>query len=324
MYKKELETTLNQNSFAHNFFLYGECDFQNSYFMQKILEKWGIQKEEKLLMHYDEYNFITAKNFLSQSSLFGGNNALIVKTDKAISAKELDTLITFTQKSENSFFIFQYFGDATKAKRIAKSFDKNFVRFFKLNMSEALTLMNQEAQKHELKIQGYALSHLYQLHMENISLCLNEFDKLALLNKEVTVADIDRVVYGLGSIGLENFIEKLILKQDITVAFQNLCENGSGDEVRILNATQSYLSNLVLFHLYIKIYGKFDAREILGYPLPQQIAQKRASQSIKIDLKTYKNLYEILMKAELKLKKIKDIDKNTFLLATLIQFQKTL
>jgi DNA polymerase III subunit delta len=324
MYKKELENALNQKSFNPYFFFYGECDFQNNYFAQKVLEKWQIQANEKLLMYYDEYDFSTAKNFLAQSSLFGGNNVLIVKTDKALVTKELEALIALTKKSHESFFIYQYFGEGTKAKRIAKPFEKNFVRFFKLGMSEALNLLNQEARAIELKIQGYALSHLYQLHLENISLCINEFEKLKLLNKEITPQDIDKVVYGLGSIGLENFIEKLILKQDITSAFQNLCENGFGDEIRIVNAAQNYLSNLILFHLYIKINGRFDAREILGYPLPMQIAQKRAAQSIKIDLQTYKELYELLLKAELKLKKLKDIDKNSFLLSTLISFQKLL
>lgn len=324
MYKRELETIITKEQLSPYFFLYGECDFQNNHFTQKILESWKIQADEKMLMHYDDYNFTTAKNFLSQSSLFGGNNVLIIKTDKVIPTKDLDTLVALAKKSSESYLIYQYFGDATKAKKIAKSFDKNFVRFFKPNMSEALTLLNQEAQKKGLKIQGYALSHLYQLHLENISLCTNEFDKLLLLNKEITPADVDNIVYGLGSIGLESFIEKLIQKEDITQAFQNLCENGSGDEVRILNATQNYLSTLILFHMYIKVYGKVDAREILGYPLPPQLAQKKANESIKIDLQTYKNLYEELMRAELKLKKLKDIDKNAFLLSTLIRFQKLL
>lgn len=324
MYKRELEQVITQRKVASSILLYGECDFQNNFYADRILQTWNALEDEKLLMHYDDYDFTSAKNFLSQSSLFGGNNILVLKTDKALPAKELDILISLSEKSAESFFLYQYFGDSTKAKKLQKSFAKNFVRFFKPNTSEALTLLNQKVKEVDLKIQGYALSHLLQLHMENLSLCVNEFEKLKLFNKEITTTDIDKVVYGLGSIGLDTFIEKLIAKQDITNAFLNLCENGSGDEVRVLNAIQNYLSNLILFHMYIKINGNFDAREILGYPLPPQLAKKRASDSIKIDLSTYKELYELLLRAELKIKKLKDMEKNSYLLATLINIQKIL
>jgi DNA polymerase-3 subunit delta len=123
---------------------------------------------------------------------------------------------------------------------------------------------------------------------------------------------------------MDKFIETLLKKEDISIAFQNLFENALADEVRIINAIQAYLSNLLLFHLYIKIHGNYDAKEILGFPLPPQIAKQRASDSIKIDLNTYKKLYEVLLNAELKLKKMKDIDKNTFLLSSLIKLQKLL
>ena len=324
MYKRELEQVLHTKKLEPFILLYGECDFQNNYFSEKILSYWNTSEDEKLLVHYDEYDFSHAKNFLSQSSLFGGNNILVLKTDKLLPQKELDILIDLSKKSQESYFLYQYFGDATKAKKLTKSFGKNFVRFFKPAISEALQLLQQKAKDVGLNIQGYALSHLYQLHMENLSLCVNEFEKLKLFNKEITVNDIDKVVYGLGSVGMDKFIETLLKKEGISIAFQNLFENALADEVRIINAIQAYLSNLLLFHLYIKIHGNYDAKEILGFPLPLQIAKQRASDSIKINLNTYKKLYEVLLNTELKLKKMKDIDKNTLLLSSLIQLQKLL
>jgi DNA polymerase-3 subunit delta len=324
MYKREFENLLNANKLPKSILLYGECDYQNNFFAEKIVEKWAQADDEKLLLHYDEYNFTTAKNHLSQSSLFGGQNIVIVKSDKSIPKKELDVLIGLCEKSDNSFILFQYFGDSKKAANIAKAFKKSFVRFFKPNLSEALSLLHVKAKEVGLNINGYALQHLYLLHMEDLSLCVNEFEKLALLDREVQSVDIDRVVYGLGSIGLDVFVEKLLKKEDIKDSFETLCESGSADEVRVINAIQNYLSQLLLFHMYIKIHGTFDARAILGYPLPPQLAKQRADMSIRIDIMVYKNMLEHLAKSELALKKVKNIDKNSYLISSLIKLQSYL
>lgn len=325
MYKRELEQLINNNKLPKAMLVYGECNYQNDYFAQKITTLWCKDDDEKLLLHYDDYDFTTAKNHLSQSSLFGGLNILVIKTNKVIPKKELDILVSLCQKNDDSFLLFQYFGDSKKATNITKSFGKksggDFVRFFKPNMGEAISLLSQKAMQTGLKINGYALQHLYMLQLEDLSLCVNEFEKLSLFEREIQAADIDQVVYGLGSIGMDKFIEKLLKKEDIKDSFISLCEAGNGDEVRIINSTWSYISNLLLFHMYIKIHGSFDARAILGYPLPQQLAKQKADFSIKISMDSYKVLLEHLANTELKLKMMKNLDKNTYLLSSLIKLQ---
>ena len=324
MYKREFENLLNSNRLPKSILLYGECDYQNNYFSQKIIETWSEPDDEKLLLYYDEYDFTTAKNHLSQSSLFGGQNIVIIKSDKTIPKKELDILVGLCEKSDNSFLLFQYFGDSKKAANIAKSFKKSFVRFFKPNLSEALTLLHVKAKEVGLNISGYTLQHLYLLHLEDMSLCVNEFEKLLLFNREIHSVDIDRVVSGLGSVGLDSFVEKLLKKEDIKESFAVLCESGGADEVRVINSIQGYLSQLLLFHMYIKMHGTFDARAILGYPLPPQLAKKKADHSIKIDMVSYKNMLEHLAKSELTLKKMKNLDKNSYLISSLIKLQSYL
>jgi len=324
MYKREFENLLNANRLPKSILLYGECDYQNNYFSQKIVENWSEPDDEKLLLHYDEYDFTTAKNHLGQSSLFGGQNIVIIKSDKAIPKKELDVLVGLCEKSDNSFLLFQYFGDSKKAANIAKSFKKSFVRFFKPSLSEALTLLHVKAKEVGLNISGYTLQHLYLLHLEDISLCVNEFEKLLLFNREIHSVDIDRVVSGLGSVGLNNFVEKLLKKEDIKESFATLHESGGADEVKVINSIQGYLSQLLLFHMYIKMHGTFDARAILGYPLPPQLAKKMADHSIKIDMVSYKNMLEHLAKSELTLKKMKNLDKNAYLISSLIKLQSYL
>jgi len=324
MYKNIFENLLNSNKLPKYMLLYGECNYQNNYFSDKIVERWSKEGDEKLLLHYDEYNFSTAKNHLAQSSLFGGQNIVVLKNDKAIAKKELDILVELCEKNDNSFLLFQYFGDAKKAANIAKSFKKNFVRFFKPNLREALNLLHVKAREEKLNINGHALQHLYFLHLEDLSLCVNEFEKLSLFGREVSSADVDRVVSGLGLVGLDSFVEKLLKKEDIKDSFVTLCESGNADEAKVINAIQSYLSSLLLFHMYIKIHGSFNAREILGYPLPQALAKKRADHSIRIDIMSYKNMLEHLAKSELDLKTMKNIDKSSYLISSLIKLQSYL
>ena len=321
MYKREFENLLNSNRLPKTILFYGECNYQNNYFSSKIIENWADPSDEKLLLYYDEYDFTTAKNHLSQSSLFGGQNVVIVKSDKAIPKKELDLLVGLCEKSENSFFLFQYFGDSKKAATIAKSFKKSFVRFFKPNLSEALSLLHIKAKEVGLNINGYTLQHLYLLHLEDLSLCVNEFEKLLLFNKEIHSVDVDRVVFGLGSVGLDGFVEKLLKNEDIKKSFITLSQNGGADEIKIINSIQSYLSQLLLFHIYIKIHGTFNARAILGYPLPPQLAKLRADHSIRINMQSYKEMLEHLAKTELALKKVKNLDKNSYLISALIKLQ---
>ena len=324
MYKRELENLIKNNTIPKAILVYGECNYQNKYFSELIEKSWSKEDDEKLLLHYDEYNFTTTKNYLSQSSLFGGQNIVIIRTDKVIPKKELDILIELCNKSDNSYLLLQYFGESKKAANIAKAFKKNFVRFFKPNLSEALSLLHIKAKESNLNIQGYALQHLYFLHLEDLSLCVNEFEKLSLFEKEITTSDIDKVVYGLGSVGLNLFVERLLKKEDIKESFLTLIEQGDADEIRIINAIQSYLSQLLLFHMYIKIHGSFDARAILGYPLPPQLAKQRADHSIRIDIKSYKIILEHLASTELKLKKTKNIEKKSYLISSLIKLQSYL
>lgn len=324
MYKRDFENLLNSNRLPKSMLFYGECNYQNSYFSDRVIKNWSKPDDEILLLHYDQYDFTTAKNHISQSSLFGGQNIVIIKSDKAIPKKELDILVGLCEKNDNSFLLFQYFGDSKKATSIAKSFKKSFVRFFKPNLGEALSLLNLKAKEVGLNINSYTLQHLYMLHLEDLALCVNEFEKLALFNREIHSADIDRVVFGLGTVGLDSFVEKLLKKEDMKDSFLVLSESGEADEIRVINSIQSYLSQLLLFHMYIKMNGTFDARAILGYPLPPQLAKQRADHSIRIDMQSYKNMLEHLVKSELTLKKMKNIDKNAYLISSLIKLQSYL
>lgn len=328
MYKREFENLLKSSNLPKSILLYGACSYQNALLSTQFLTLLHASTDEKLTMYYDEYQFSSAKNFLSQSSLFDDRNILIVKSDKALPTKELSTLIELCAKNDSSYFIYQYFGEDKKATPMSKCFDKSlnsaFVRLFKAEANEAIQLLQNHAQTIGLRIDRYALQHLYMLHTEDLALCVNECEKLLILDKEIQISDINLLVYGLGSVSMDQFITKLLEKKDIKEEFLRLVEGDGIEEIRIINALQTYLSQLFLFHAYIKIHGSFDAKAVLGYPLPPQLANERSRQSIKIDVQTYHKLLTLLTDAEYRLKKMGNVEKNSYLLASLIKFQSYL
>jgi len=328
MYKREFEGVLKANKAPKSTLFYGACAYQNNALAHQLLTLLQAASEEKVMMYFDEYNFTSAKNFLSQSSLFGDRNILIVKTDKTIPSKEVETLVSLCAKNDSSYFIYQYFGEDKKATPLTKIFEKQndgaFVRLFKADFNEAMQLLQNHANAVGLSIDRYALQHLYMIHSEDLSLCVNECEKLLVLGREIGINDINTLVYGLGSVSMDHFITKLLEKKDIKEEFERLVEGDGVEEIRIINAIQAHVSQLFLFHAYIKLHGAFDAKAILGYPLPPQLAAQRSQHSIKIDLATYQKLCAPLIDAEYRLKKVGNLEKSSYLLSSLIKLQSYL
>ncbi len=324
MYKKDLDLLIEKRDLPKSIMLYGECEYFIDLYGKKLASIFGGE-DERLSFYFDEYDFKSAKNFISQSSLFGENNVLIIKTDKKLPKKEIDTLIKICNKTPNSFFILQFHADDFKAKEVAKSFVKKqnaqSVRFFKPYPKEAIDLLEIKAKELKIDIERYAIEHLYFLQNEDIALSQRELEKLALIEGKIGAKDIDRVVYGLGSVSIEDLIEKIMNKEDIKEALHHILEEGANDEISIINALENYITQLFMFHIYIKINGRIDPKEITGFNMPQFIAQKKARLSIKIPLEKYKILLDHLLDTELKLKKYANLDKKSLLISSLIKIQ---
>ncbi len=328
MYKKNLQILLQDKNLPKSLLLYGVCSYQIKHFGDEILNSWDAQKEDILTFYFDEYDFSSAKNHLSQNSLFGNKNIAVIKTTKNIPKKDLDILVGICQKNANSYLLVQCFADEKNTKNMTKSFSKksnsDFVRFFKANANEALGILNLEARKLNLHVENFALSHLYMLHNEELSLAVNELDKLTILDKQIQKSDIDNLVFGLGEVNLSDFLSNLMDKKDVKDDFLNLSESGNYQEIFIINALQNYVSELFAFQTYIKLNGNFDATKILGYPLPIHLAQKRATQSMRLSLESFSSILKVLANAEYSLKKGSFKDKNTFVLSVILEVQSKL
>jgi DNA polymerase-3 subunit delta len=322
MYKKEFDAVLASKNIPHTIMLYGACDYQLSYLEEKILQIW---QGETLKLYFDEYNFKTARAYLSQASLFGDINILLLKLEKCPPKKEISELIDLCKRQDINRLLFVYYGENTQTfKEVLQLFGKNFVRVFKPNINEATAFLSQEAKKIELNIQTSAIQHLYQIQNENLSLAVSELSKLSLLNKEIIIADIDALVFGMGGVELETFIIKLLNSENIINPYKMISGNGTFNEIGLINTVQSHIYQLFLFHAYIKINGSFDAEKILGYKLPPQIAKQRSEMAMRMKPKTFSKLFKILANAEFALKTNSNLDKESCMLASLLEIQECL
>ncbi|MDQ7085215.1 MAG: DNA polymerase III subunit delta [Sulfurovum sp.] len=323
MYEKEFKQRLRQ-SYPQAILLYGE----NSYLIDVYITKYRDYtqaKEGMLTLYYEEWNFERAKGFLSQSSLFGGSNLLVVKSDKKIPKKELELLIGLGQKNSDNYFIYSYMGLAKDAKSMQSAFSEKkggiWVRFFEPNTSDAVAILQQKSQEIGLDIDHYALQHLILVLNNNIALCANELDKLAILGSKVTGKDIDRLVYATAPLATEYLLIDLFNKKPILNTIGQLLALGE-DELSLLRSTQYFLNQIFLFHAYIKLHGHVDSLAILGYKLPKHIEEKKAQLALRVNSVSLLKMYEHLLESELLIKQSSATQKEVLIYSMLIKLQE--
>jgi len=322
MYKSEFDNHIRNKSLGNSFIFFGESIFLIDMYTKMMS---NIDDANILNYYHDEYDFNSAKAHLSQGSLFGDRNILIIKSEKKVPKKELDVLFGFCDKNPDNIFVYAYYGSDHKTYNNKKAFSKNkvmSVRFFHPKDYEAQNIVLQIAQEKKVNIDKYTLTHLLNIHNGDVALAANEIDKFRVYDRVITTKDVDNLVFGLAEVNLDAFVKLLLNKKTFTKELENILEHGE-DEIRILTAITSYLTQLYMFNIYIRVNGAPNALEILGYPAPAQIVQEKAAQCIKIKPQTYYKLHELLLSSELKMKST-HIDKGAILLSTLIRMQKLL
>ncbi len=325
MYQRELDQRLKQ-ALPKALLLFGDNAYLIDYYIDHYIQKLQA-KEELLALYFDEWDFSQAKNYLSQSSLFGGTNLLVIKHNKKIPKKELDILIALANKSSDNYLLFGFDGETRDAKSMQSSFMEKkggvWVRFFEPNMREGVEILQKKAQNIGLDIDHYALQHLILTLNNNLALCSNELDKLAILGTKVTSKDIDRLVYSTAPLATEQFLTNLFEKKPITEMIETLLELGE-DESSLLRSTQRFVNEIFLFNAYIKLHGTPDSAAILGYKLPKQIEEKKAQLSMRVKPAALLNITEHLLESELEMKRPNGANKETLLYGTFIKMQQYL
>ena len=325
MYQRDFENLLRTTP-PRAMLFYGENAYLITSYLQHYINITNAT-DSLLTLYFDEYSFERAKAYLSQSSLFGGTNLLIVKRDKKIPKKELDLLIELVNKNPDNYFLFEYQGKASDAKSLQSAFSPkkgaNWLRLFEPNLRESIDILQKKAQNIDLDIDHFALQHLMLLLNNNLNLCANELNKLAILQEKVSSKDIDRLVYSTAPLAIEQLLIDLFEKKAITQTMKKLLEIGE-DEFSILRSTQFFVNQIFLFHAYMKLHGHIDSKAILGYKLPKQIEDQKGNLALKVKSPSLLKIFEHLLEVELELKKAPPTNRELLLYGAFIKLQSYL
>lgn len=325
MYQREFENLLRSTP-PRAMLFFGENEYLISNYLQHYINITNAA-DSMLTLYFEEYSVDRAKAYLSQSSLFGGTNLLIIKREKKIPKKELDVLVELVGKNSENFLLFHYTGTATNAKSLQSSFTPkkgaNWLRLFEPNIRESIEMLQKKAQKIGLDIDHFALQHLMLVLNNNIALCANELNKLAILEGKVTSKDIDRLVYSTAPLVTEQLLIELFEKKPIVETLSKLLEVGE-DEFSILRSTQFFVNQIFLFHAYMKLHGHIDSKAILGYKLPKPIEDQKANLALRIKSPTLLKIFEYLLTIELEIKKSPPANRELLLYGAFIKLQSYL
>ena len=325
MYKRDFDRLLEQNKVPKSIMLYGDNDYYIDEALGRIVEMTGA-KETMLKLYFDEYDFQAAKNYLGQSSLFGDLNLLLVKSDKKIPKKEISHLIELAARNDNSYFLYAYTGSDFKSMTSSFSPKANaqHVRFFPPNLNEAANIVQQKARQMGVDMDRYATEHLLNALGLNLSMAVNELDKLALLSGPVGTKEIDEHIFSLVPVAMETFVASLFSKKGLDDLLKQVSQLGE-DEFAILRAVQYFAGQLFLFHAHIKLFGSADSSAVLGYRLPKPLEQQRAQLAARISTESFEKIFDALAEGELAIKTAGgSSQKESLLLSILIKIKSFL
>lgn len=321
MYKKEFDNLLAHKNAPNFFLIRGNDEFLNAFYANQLLNLWG--KENILEHYYNEYDFDEAINFL-EPSLFSNKNVLYIKNDKSLPAKEIKALIKKCKKDANNFVLYEFFeGDNRVNNDFLKAFESNFLRVFKpSSQNEALQILNQISKILKLFPNNLALIEIYKIHNENLSLCVAELKKFKSLNLELNLKNVKENVFGLSGVSFEELFDNIINSKDFRDDFFTYTQSGSYNENELISFFYSSIFRIFQIHTFIKINGRIDFKEVLGYLPPRQIQDSLKALALKFSTDKFKQMFICLNKIEFDLKTKSNTNKTYLLLSGLLEFQR--
>ena len=321
MYKNEFDNCLKQGKRFKAYMFYGQSIFLIEQYSLAIAQSLG-QSDEVEKLYFDDYDFKYAKDKLLQSSLFSSNNILLVKVEKKIPKKEVDSLIEACNLNPDSTLIFACLGD-TDFKTMESSFslktNSAAVRFFQPTDTEAIKFIEYEAKQLGIQYEISALNHLYFMHKNDLALCVNDLKKLAILDEIITVNLIDNNCFGIGIVNFEDFLHDLLSGKDISEDLNLILEEGM-NEIFLLNQVASFVQQLFMISSYARTIGQPNPKEILGFVPPKNIWEKKSKLAINKKPEVFQEILEYLLNIELEFKTSKIDNQSLYLQASLRKF----
>jgi DNA polymerase-3 subunit delta len=321
MYKNEFDNHLRQNKKFNAYMFYGQSTYLIEYYTSIVLKSLG-QNDEVEKLYFDDYTFKYAKDKLLQSSLFSSNNILLIKLEKKLPKKEAQALIEACNTNSDSTVIFSCLGDSdfkTMGDCFTPKTNSASVRMFLPNDNEAIKLLENEAKTLNIKYELSALNHLYFMHKNDLSLCVNDLSKLAILDEMITSNIINTHCFGIGNVSFEEFLHNLLNGKDISDDLNSLLEEGV-NEVFLINQVTTFIQQLFMISSYARAIGQPNPKEILGFIPPKNIWEKKSKLAINIKADKFQEMFEFLLNIELELKSSKIDNANLYLQASLRKF----
>ncbi|MRI83567.1 MAG: hypothetical protein C6I00_04025 [Nitratiruptor sp.] len=320
MYRSDLDRLLSKGDLpAKAFLLWGnEPYFIDRY--ARLLQEHIAPGVQPLRLFYDEFDPEVAHDYLLQPSLFQPVNLLIIKGERPLPAKEIQSLLHLTATRAASYLIYQL--PSSEGKRIANLFSKErralAVRFFPPKEHEAINELRALAREVGLTIDEGALIHLLHLFEGDLLLAAAEIGKLAVY-RQVGTKEIDRLVAPTTTASMEQLYKAILRKEPLARLLPKI---QLLPPIPFLLGLQHFLHQLFLFNTSMRLYGRVDSKELLGYQLPKAIQEERIQ--LAIGIKDYAPLFALLQECEYELKRKSHIDQEATLLAYLMKLQASL
>lgn len=321
MYKKDLQSLLSSPKFPNYFLLFGADEYQIEIFVKEILSKFS--DANLLSLYFDEYEFSAAKGHLEAASLFAELNILHIKTNKKIPAKEIKILVNLCKNNASNVFIYELLeADAKIIFDIQKIFEPNFVRIFAPGSpNEAINILSYHAQKIGLNITQSALYKIYLLQNESLYLSSSELNKLSTITKNVDESLVDSLVFSLNGISFETFFSNIIALNNIKDDYFSYASDSNFNEIAFINLLYSAFFRLFKINAFVKINGRLDIKEAIGYAPPPTIAKNLQNQALNLSTELFGEIFMILNKVEYDLKTKTGLDTEAYLLSAILSLQ---
>ena len=319
MYRSEFDKILQRGDIPKAIMFFGESLF----FIDRYIElfKSRVQPDEVTTFYNFDYNFQSAKSSISQGSLFASRQMLIIKSEKEIANSELQELIKIATSSEDSYFLYIFYGDRTP--KTQKLFSPNFVRFFNPNFYESRNILLEESRRAGVSIPIQGIDRLIYRTNNNLSIAIQELEKLSKLQKTISIGDIDEFVTPPIDIGLDRYIHHFLRSGEYRQLVSYI-ETQSIDEVAIFSYSTKYLEEIYYFRTALESGKKLDSLSILGRKLPPKVERERVEMAKKLDLELIAQLLYLMAESELSLKSGEVKDKKMFLIQKLVEIGKLL
>jgi DNA polymerase-3 subunit delta len=322
--RREFDNRLAQRDLPNALLLFGQSHFLIDHYIHASTQQLG-SAEEIITILGAEYLFDQVKTYLYQPSLFASKSIVVVKSDKVLPKKDLQEFITLVLKHPENYFIYAYFGEDFKKVQSNFGAKKTTVslRLFHPFEGEAINWLNTQASKLNLPIERHLLAYLYHTQNSDLSFCFNELEKLSLLKQPITKEVIDTHVFSYSEFSFDDLFIQILQRKPFIPIVENLLQSGS-EVTKIITSFSRFITQITLFHLYIKTHGVANSIDILGFKLPKKIEEERAKIALQHKLINLHSVLTILLKTEKQLKSDTASDKEAILIHTLIKIKTKL